>query len=108
MNNNFYKDVIDVVMQIPFGRVTNYGSIAKFLNKPYSSRLVGWVLNSTINKIDIPAHRVVNKNGVLTGKLHFGENDEMQKLLESENMIVKNDIIIDFKQKFWEPSTELL
>ena len=103
---NFYKDVYEVVKLIPKGRVTNYGAIAKYLGTAKSSRMVGYALNQSFH-IDIPAHRVVNRNGLLTGKHHFPEEKPMQTSLEAEGIRVENDQVVDFKKLFWDPSVEL-
>lgn len=106
-HKDFFENVYDVVRLIPFGRVTSYGAIAKYLGMPKSSRMVGWAMNSAHKHDDIPAHRVVNRNGLLTGKAHFGHGNEMEMLLKNENIYVKNDKIIDFKSIFWDPTNEL-
>lgn len=93
---------------IPYGRATSYGAIARFLGSGGSSRMVGWAMNASHQKLQhIPAHRVVNRNGLLTGKNHFGGPDTMKQLLESEGISVENDQIINFKNIFWDPSKEL-
>lgn len=105
---NFFENVYEVVKCIPQGRVTSYGAIAKFLGTSRSSRMVGWALNNCHTKNEfIPAHRVVNRNGVLSGKHHFGGNTIMQQLLENENIVVEDDRIKDFDKIFWDPNTEL-
>ena len=105
---NFFEDVHAVVRLIPEGRVTNYGAIAKYLGTGMSSRMVGWAMNAAHSvEPRIPAHRVVNRNGMLTGKLHFGTPTLMQELLEQENIKVENDTVIDFKKLFWDPAVEL-
>ena len=106
-NNDFYKDVFDVVRLIPFGRVTSYGAIAAYLGAKQSSRMVGWALNASLSLRDVPAHRVVNRNGVLTGKHHFKSENKMQKLLEGEGVLVVEDRVVNFKDHFWNPSIEL-
>jgi methylated-DNA-protein-cysteine methyltransferase-like protein len=107
--SNFFEDVFDVVRQIPKGRVTNYGSIAKFLGSGSSSRMVGWAMNAShMMKPKVPAHRVVNRNGMLTGKHHFPTPTTMQTLLEKEGIKVINDKVIEFKERFWDPALELL
>lgn len=106
---NFFEDVFDIVRQIPKGRVTNYGSIAKFLGTGLSSRMVGWAMNAShMIKPRVPAHRVVNRNGILTGKHHFATPTTMQTLLEKEGVEIKNDKVVEFKDRFWDPSIELL
>ena len=109
-NQNFFDKVYEVVKQIPYGRVTTYGAIAKFLSSPKSSRMVGWALNTSFkNKgFTIPAHRVVNRNGILSGKKYFGSDNVMQELLENEGINVKKDKIIDFEKYFWDPNIELI
>ena len=100
--------VYEVAKQIPFGRVTSYGAIASYLGTKGSSRMVGWAMNSSHNDLmNVPAHRVVNRNGLLTGKHHFGGNDVMKQLLESEGISVIDDQIVDFEKHFWDPSKEL-
>lgn len=104
----FFEDVWDVVRKIPKGRVTNYGSIAKYLGSGLSSRMVGWAMNAAHNvNPKVPAHRVVNRNGVLTGKMHFYTPTQMQELLEKEKVKVENDKVVDFKNLYWDPVTEL-
>jgi methylated-DNA-protein-cysteine methyltransferase-like protein len=103
--DSFFTLVYEVVKQIPPGRVTSYGAIAACLGSKLSARMVGWAMNSAHDpSLKIPAHRVVNRNGMLTGKFHFGEPDEMQRRLEKENIKVENDKIVDFKKVFWDPS----
>lgn len=105
---SFFADVYDVVRQIPKGRVTNYGAIANYLGTKLSARMVGWAMNGAYYiKPNVPAHRVVNRNGMLTGKAHFSTPTQMQELLKKEGIIVEKDTIIDFKTKFWNPQTEL-
>lgn len=106
--NSFYEDVFAVVKLIPKGRVTSYGAIAKYLGTKMSSRMVGWALNGSHFSLEkIPAHRVVNRNGILTGKAHFGTPTRMQELLEKEKISVKNDVVVDFQKLFWDPAAEL-
>lgn len=106
-NKDFFQDVYDVVRLIPKGRVTSYGAIAKYLSSPRASRMVGWAMNNSHALKDVPAHRVVNRNGLLTGKAHFASDTEMEQLLLKEGIQVKNDQIVDFKSVFWDPSVEL-
>ncbi len=107
-HEDFFQDVFAVVRLIPKGRVTNYGAIAKYLGAARSSRMVGWAMNAAHSqKKKVPAHRVVNRNGMLTGKHHFSTPYEMQELLEKEGIEVKNDKIVDFQKHFWEPMIEL-
>ena len=103
---NFFERVYDVVRLIPFGRATSYGAIAKYLGAARSSRLVGYAMNASHDK-EVPAHRVVNRNGLLTGKHHFSGINLMQQLLENEGVVVKDDQIQHFKEVFWDPSLEL-
>lgn len=105
---NFFDDVYDVVRQIPAGRATSYGAIAAFLGSKLSARMVGWAMNACHGMADVPAHRVVNRNGVLSGKMFFGSPTLMQELLESEGVRIENDQIKDFNKVFWNPSEELL
>jgi methylated-DNA-protein-cysteine methyltransferase-like protein len=101
--------VYAITLQIPAGRVTSYGAIARFIGSPGASRMVGWALNNCHSiSMSIPAHRVVNRKGVLSGKYHFRHDTLMQELLESEGVQVKNDTITDFKNLFWDPSLELV
>jgi methylated-DNA-protein-cysteine methyltransferase related protein len=104
---SFFEQVFEVVRLIPKGRVTSYGAIARYLGSAQSSRMVGWALNGCSDFTDVPAHRVVNRNGMLTGKIHFGAAYTMQELLEKENVRVENDKIADFEKLFWNPSNEL-
>ena len=107
--SDFYQDVFKVVRQIPAGRVTSYGAIARYLGTAGSSRMVGWAMNlSHHQEVYVPAHRVVNRNGLLTGKVHFGSPDVMQELLENEGVAVENDCVTDFARLFWDPMKELL
>ena len=106
-NKNFFKKVYEVAKLIPYGRVTSYGSIAKYLGAARSARMVGWAMNAAHNMEEIPAHRVVNKIGLLTGKHHFDGTNLMQQLLESEGIKVVDNQIIDFEKHFWDPFKEL-
>ncbi len=106
-NQNFFHKVYDVARQIPYGRVTSYGAIAKYLGMARSARMVGWAMNGSHGMEDIPAHRVVNRKGLLTGKHHFEGSKLMQQLLESEGIKVEDNQIIDFKDYFWDPAKEL-
>jgi methylated-DNA-protein-cysteine methyltransferase-like protein len=106
--NDFFEMVYQVVRLIPEGRVTSYGSIAKYLGAARSSRMVGWAMNASHSQKEyVPAHRVVNRNGFLTGKHHFKNPFEMQQLLEAEGIEIKDDKIINFKEHFWDPTIEL-
>ena len=101
--NDFFQRVYDVVRTIPFGRVTTYGLIAKKLGTASSPRTVGWALNACHNDSSIPAHRVVNRNGLLSGKHHFKGFDLMKQLLENEGIEVNDDKVVDFNIKLWNP-----
>lgn len=106
--NDFFSKVYEVTKLIPYGRITSYGAIARYLGSGRSARMVGWALNvSHSDKDFIPAHRVVNRNGLLTGKHHFGSSSLMGQLLENEGLIIEDDQIINFSEKFWDPLTEL-
>ena len=106
-NKNFFQKVYEVAEMIPYGRVTSYGAIAKFLGAARSARMVGWAMNGVNNREEVPAHRVVNKIGLLTGKHHFDGTNLMQQLLESEGIKVVDNQIIDFDKHFWDPFKEL-
>jgi len=102
----FFDKVYEVAKQIPYGRVTSYGAIAKYLGAARSARMVGYAMNGSHGK-DVPAHRVVNRKGLLTGKHHFDGTNLMQQLLESEGIKVIDNQIQNFEKVFWEPSNEL-
>ncbi len=105
---DFFADVMAVVRQIPKGRVTSYGAIAKYLGAARSSRIVGYCMNNAHSvKPKVPAHRVVNRNGLLTGKHHFSSPTTMEELLKKEGVRVKDDQVVDFAKKFWDPAVEL-
>ena len=104
---NFFQRVYEVARQIPFGKVTSYGAIANFLGSRGSARMVGWAMNASHNMEDIPAHRVVNRKGLLSGKHHFDGTNLMQQLLENEGIVVEDNQIIDFEKHFWNPMIEL-
>jgi methylated-DNA-protein-cysteine methyltransferase related protein len=107
-SNDFFLKVYHTVRQIPAGRVTTYGAIARFLANGSAARMVGWAMNASHHQWPlVPAHRVVNRNGQLTGKLHFGEPCLMQQLLENEGVEVINDTIQNFSAVFWDPVTNL-
>jgi methylated-DNA-protein-cysteine methyltransferase-like protein len=107
-HRNFFEDVFAVVRLIPKGRVTNYGSIAKYLGSGLSSRMVGWAMNASHQSLEpVPAHRVVNRVGMLTGKHHFETPECMQELLEAEGHMIKDNCILDFKKVYWDPEKEL-
>lgn len=101
--NSFFDKVFEIVKQIPYGKVTTYGDIARKIGSPQSSRMVGYALNSSKKMEDIPAHRVVNRKGMLTGKFHFDGTNLMQQLLESEGFIIKDNAIVNFKENLWIP-----
>ena len=103
---NFFYKVYEVAKQIPYGRVTSYGAIANYLGATRSARMVGYAMNGSVGK-DVPAHRVVNRKGLLTGKHHFDGTNLMQQLLESEGILVKDNQILDFEKVFWEPQKEI-
>jgi len=105
---DFFHQVFQVVRLIPKGRVTSYGAIANYLGAPSSSRVVGYAMNAShAQKEKVPAHRVLNRNGQLTGKHHFPTPFMMQELLEKENLLIKNDAVQDFKKYYWDPTVEL-
>ena len=107
-SSSFFEQVYQVVKLVPYGRVTSYGAIANYLGSRGSARMVGWAMNASHTSGEpIPAHRVVNRNGLLTGKHHFGSFEIMEQLLESEGLSIENDKIIDFKKYFWDPVKEL-
>lgn len=105
-NDNFFERVYEVVRQVPYGRVTSYGAIAKYLGAARSARMVGWAMNGS-HSHDVPAHRVVNRVGLLSGKHHFGGTNLMQQLLESEGIKVKENKVVKFEKYFWDPAKEL-
>jgi len=107
-NSDFFSRVYELTKLIPYGRITSYGAIARYLGSGRSARMVGWALNSCHSRPEfIPAHRVVNRKGLLTGKLHFGNSTTMQQLLENEGFLVEDDHVIDFTEKFWDPQKEI-
>jgi methylated-DNA-protein-cysteine methyltransferase-like protein len=106
--DSFFEKVYKVVREIPAGRVTSYGAIANYLGMPSSARVVGWAMNNSHTSGQfLPAHRVVNRNGLLTGKHHFPMPNLMQKLLENEGAIIRDNCIQNFDEMFWDPSKEL-
>ena len=108
-NYNFFENVWDVVRQIPKGRVTTYGAIAAYLGAKSSARMVGWAMNSSfVVKPKVPAQRVINRNGMLSGKAHFATPTLMEELLQKEGIKVENDTVLEFDKIFWNPSLELL
>jgi len=105
---SFFESVWEVVALIPYGKVTSYGAIAHYLSTPKAARMVGWAMNAShAAKLNIPAHRVVNRLGVLSGKAHFGQFDLMETLLKNEGLIIDDDKITNFEENFWDPTTEL-
>ena len=104
----FFEKVYQVARQIPYGRVTSYGAIANYLGMPKSARMVGWAMNASKNDDSVPAHRVVNQNGLLTGKHHFEGTNLMAQLLENESIKVRNNEIVNFKSIYWNPIEELI
>lgn len=106
--SSFFEQVYDVARLIPKGRVTTYGAIAAFLGSKMSARMVGWAMNGAHHvSPKVPAHRVVNRNGMLSGKAHFATPTQMEELLAKEKVFVKEDTIVDFPKKFWDPALEL-
>lgn len=105
---DFFTRVYEVASQIPFGKVTSYGLIARYLGAPRSSRAVGYAMTAAVDREDIPTHRVVNRNGLLTGKHHFPGTNLMQQLLESEGVVIRNDQVQDFEKKLWDPNENLV
>ncbi len=103
----FFEKVYEVATKIPYGRVTSYGAIASYLGSPKSARMVGWAMNASHLNPDVPAHRVVNRKGLLTGKHHFEGTNLMQQLLESEGVEVIENQIQNFEKLFWDPSKEI-
>ncbi|MEN8786583.1 MAG: MGMT family protein [Flavobacteriales bacterium] len=107
-HKDFFQSVFEIVRYIPEGRVTNYGAIAKVLSTPRSSRMVGWAMNASHSqKKHVPAHRVVNRNGMLSGKMHFPTPTAMEEALKKEGVEVVEDKIVNFKEVFWDPNLEL-
>lgn len=108
-DNSFFDRVYEITRLIPYGRVTTYGAIARAIGSPQAARMVGWALNASRSEEGfIPAYRVVNRNGMLSGKSHFRNPDMMQELLESEGMHVEDDKIVNFQRYFWDPNKELI
>ena len=108
-NKDFFQRVYEVVRLVPSGRVTTYGAIARYIGSAQSSRMVGWAMNGSHTQTEyVPAHRVINRNGVLTGKHHFGGSKVMKELLESEGIEVVEDRVVNFREVFWDPNTELI
>jgi methylated-DNA-protein-cysteine methyltransferase-like protein len=106
--NSFFESVYEVVRLIPAGRVTSYGAIARFLGSGKSARMVGWAMNASFSVMPpVPAQRVVNSAGLLTGKFHFGPGDEMKNLLEAEGVKIEDNAVQDFERVYWDPVTLL-
>ncbi|MEE9362594.1 MAG: MGMT family protein [Cellulophaga sp.] len=106
-NKNFFQKTYEVARQIPYGRVTSYGAIAKYLGAAKSARMVGWAMNGSSVSEGVPAHRVVNRKGLLTGKHHFDGTSLMQQLLENEGIRIVDNQIVDLESVFWDPGIEL-
>lgn len=107
-DQSFFDKVYEVARLVPYGRVTSYGAIAAYLGTRMSARMVGWAMNKChVHPFPVPAHRVVNRNGMLTGKHHFGSPDLMKQLLESEGIEISDDRVVQFRELFWDPSGEL-
>lgn len=107
-NAGFFQRVYEVAAAVPYGRVTSYGAIARYLGTGRSARMVGWAMNNSHSQPQyIPAHRVVNRNGLLTGKQHFGTPNLMRELLENEGAVIEDDAIVNFRDMFWDPSAEI-
>lgn len=107
-NKDFFEMVFQVVRLIPKGRLTSYGAIANYLGRKGGARMVGWAMNASHQQLEyVPAHRVVNRNGVLSGKHHFHDEHAMQNQLESEGVQIVNDQVVDFQKHFWDPNVEL-
>lgn len=106
-NKNFFQKVYEVSKQIPYGRVTSYGAIARYLGAARSARMVGWAMNGAGEIEGVPAHRVVNRKGLLTGKHHFDGTNLMQQLLENEGLEIRDNQIVDLEKYFWDPAKEL-
>ena len=108
-NNDFFSRVYEVARLVPAGRVTTYGAIARYIGSPQAARMVGWAMNNSHAQGEyVPAHRVINRNGILSGKHHFGGPRVMQELLESEGIEVSEDCVINFRTLLWDPNAELI
>jgi methylated-DNA-protein-cysteine methyltransferase-like protein len=108
-NDGFFSQVYEITRLIPYGRITSYGAIAAYLGSPGAARMVGWALNNSHHLPEfIPAHRVVNRNGMLTGKHHFPGENIMKDLLQSEGIVVEEDQVVEFRKLFWDPNKELI
>lgn len=104
MEEGFFEKVYEVTRLIPYGRVTSYGAIAEYIAGKGSARMVGWALNKcSLQNPPVPAHRVVNRNGLLTGNSHFANSKTMQELLEAEGITIENNAVVDFNRYFWKP-----
>ena len=108
VDENFFAQVYEVVKLVPKGKVTSYGAIAKYLGIKSGARMVGWAMNAAHTIKNVPAHRVLNRNGLLTGRHHFETPKTMQKLLEKEGVKIKKDQVVEFEKVFWDPTVELL
>ncbi|MFL1894734.1 MGMT family protein [Aquimarina sp. 2-A2] len=106
-NDNFFERVYDVAKKIPYGRVTTYGAIANFLGAKQSARMVGWAMNASAKHEDIPAHRVVNRVGLLSGKHHFEGTSVMQQMLEAEGIQIEDHKVVNFETHLWDPAKHL-
>lgn len=106
--STFFEDVWEVTKLVPHGRVTSYGAIASYLGLRSSARMVGWALNGVAGKAGVPAHRVVNRQGLLSGRIHFSTPTLMQELLEKEGVKVRDNQVVDFEKLFWDPARELI
>ena len=106
-NKDFFEAVYQIVRLIPHGRVTTYGAIAEALGAKQAARMVGWAMNASHRLNDVPAHRVVNRSGMLTGKMHFENEMDMQRRLEAEGVSIVDDQVLDFSHRFWNPGTEI-
>ncbi len=106
-NKDFFEQVYQIVQLIPKGRVTSYGAIANYLGAKSGARMVGWAMNASHQLPNVPAHRVVNRLGLLSGKAHFPDNRPMQEQLEAEGVLIKEDKVVDFETIFWDPSKEI-
>jgi len=107
-NKDFFENVYEVVKLIPAGRVTSYGAVANYLGMGRAARMVGWAMNASFSHHEyVPAHRVLNRNGMLTGKHHFAEPHQMQDLLEAEGTKVEKDKVVEWKERYWDPNIEL-
>lgn len=107
-SNDFFENVYEVVRLVPAGRVTTFGAVAAYLGSKRGARMVGWALNNCHARPDVPAQRVVNRNGVLSGKLFFGAPTRMQELLEEEGVQIRDDQVVHFQALFWDPAVELM